>query len=121
MLYVSFMNFKNRYLLNVYTLFANLNMLYTWGPLQFTIWTPFIFHIFVIKYGWLGMVVRKFSFAPIEAKIQLFKSYCYPIYLCALWRHSYQNSIRKLTVILVTLQASYKRPQIHQLESGICD
>ena len=24
-----------------------------------------------------NMLVRKFSFAPIEAKIQLFKSYCY--------------------------------------------
>ena len=45
-----------------------------------------------------NMLVRKFSFAPIETKIQLFKSYCYPIYGCALWRHSYQNSIRKLTV-----------------------
>ena len=45
-----------------------------------------------------NMLVRKCSFAPIEAKIQLFKSYCYPIYGCALWRHSYQNSIRKLTV-----------------------
>ena len=45
-----------------------------------------------------NMMVRKFSFAPIEAKIQLFKSYCYPIYGCALWRHSFQNSIRKLTV-----------------------
>ena len=44
------------------------------------------------------MLVRKFSFAPIEAKIQLFKSYCYPIYGCALQRHSYQNSIRKLIV-----------------------
>ena len=44
------------------------------------------------------MLVRKFSFAQIEAKIQLFKSYCYPIYGCALWRHAYQNSIRKLTV-----------------------
>ena len=44
-----------------------------------------------------NMLVRKFSFAPIEAKIQLFKSYCYPIYECALWRHSFQNSIRKLT------------------------
>ena len=44
------------------------------------------------------MLVRKFSFAPIEAKIQLLKSYCYPIYGCALWRHSFQNSIRKLTV-----------------------
>ena len=45
-----------------------------------------------------NMLVKKFSFAPIEAKIQLFKSYCYPIYGCALWRHSFQNSIRKLTV-----------------------
>ena len=26
-----------------------------------------------------NMLVRKFSFAPTEAKIQLFKSYCYPI------------------------------------------
>ena len=47
----------------------------------------------------VGNMVRKFSFAPIEAKIQLFKSYCYPIYGYALWRrHSFQNSIRKLTV-----------------------
>ena len=45
-----------------------------------------------------NMLVRKFSFAPIVAKIQLFKSYCYPIYGCALWHHSFQNSIRKLTV-----------------------
>ena len=70
-----------------------------------------------------NMLVRKFSFAPIEAKIQLFKSYCYPIYECALWRHSYQNSIRKLTV---SFSDTFKRlinvpMQIHQLESGICD
>ena len=45
-----------------------------------------------------NMLVRKFSFAPIEVKIQLFKSNCYPIYGCALWHHSFQNSIRKLTV-----------------------
>ena len=45
-----------------------------------------------------NMLVRKFSFAPIEAKIQLFESCCYPIYACALWRHLFQNSIRKLTV-----------------------
>ena len=38
-----------------------------------------------------NMLVRKFSFAPIEAKILLFKSYCNPIYGCALCRHSYQN------------------------------
>ena len=45
-----------------------------------------------------NMLVRKFPFAPIEANIQLFKSYCYPSYECALWHYSYQNSIRKLTV-----------------------
>ena len=72
---------------------------------------------------WAKMLVRKFSFAPIEAKIQLFKSYCYPIYGCALWRHSYQNSIRKLTV---SYSDTFKRlinvpMQIHQLEFGICD
>ena len=44
-----------------------------------------------------NMLVRKFSFAHIEAKIQLFKSYCYPIYGCALWHYSHKNSIRKLT------------------------
>ena len=45
-----------------------------------------------------NMLVRKLSFAPTEAKIQLLKSYCYPIYGCALWRHSSKNSIKKLTV-----------------------
>ena len=34
----------------------------------------------------------------LRQKIQLFKSYCYPIYGCALWCHLYHNSIRKLTV-----------------------
>ena len=53
-----------------------------------------------------NMLVRKFSFAPIEAKIQLFKSYCYPIYGCALCLYSYQNSIRKLTV---TYSDTFKR------------
>ena len=43
-----------------------------------------------------NMLVMKFSFAPTEGKIQLFMSYCCPIYGCALWRHSY-HYIRKLT------------------------
>ena len=38
------------------------------------------------------MLVRKFSFAPMETKIGLLKSYCYQIFEYALWRHSYQNS-----------------------------
>ena len=52
---------------------------------------------FMRKNAVVNMLVTKFSFAPIEAKIQLFESYYYPIYGCALWRHSYENSIRKLT------------------------
>ena len=38
-----------------------------------------------------NMLVRKFSFVPIKAKIQLFKSYCHHIYGCAHWRHSYRT------------------------------
>ena len=45
-----------------------------------------------------NMLVSMFSFAQMEAKIQLFKSYCYPIYECTLWRNSNQYSIRKLIV-----------------------
>ena len=39
-------------------------------------------------------------------KLQLFKSYCYPIYGCALWHYSFQNSIRKLTV---SISNTFKR------------
>ena len=34
----------------------------------------------------------------LRQKFNCSKSYCYPIYGCALWRHSFQNSIRELTV-----------------------
>ena len=69
-----------------------------------------------------NMLVRKFSFAPIEAKIQLFVILL-PIYGCALWHHSFQNSIRELTVHYSdTFKCLINVPtQIHQLESGICD
>ena len=45
-----------------------------------------------------NMLIRKFSFAPTEAKIQLFKSHCYPIYGNSLWGNAFQYSLRKLTV-----------------------
>lgn len=45
-----------------------------------------------------NMLLRRFSFAPVEVKIQLFKSYCYPIYGNALWSRFYQYSIRRMTV-----------------------
>ena len=67
-----------------------------------------------------NMVVTKFSFAPIEAKIQLFKSYCYPIYARALWRHSFQNSIRKLTVSYSdTFKCLINIPRYTSLSLGI--
>ena len=44
-----------------------------------------------------NMLVRKFSFAPIEAKIQLFQVMLLPnLWMCSL-AQSYQNSIRELT------------------------
>jgi hypothetical protein len=45
-----------------------------------------------------NMIIRKFSFAPEAAKIQLFKSYCYPIYCNALWKQYFKYSVKKLTV-----------------------
>ena len=35
---------------------------------------------------------------PLRQKFNCSSHIVYPIYGCALWRHSYQNSIRKLTV-----------------------
>ena len=49
-----------------------------------------------------NMVVRKFSFAPIEVKIQLFKSYCYPIYGCALWHIHTRTLLENLLSVSVT-------------------
>ena len=49
------------------------------------------------QYAVDNVLVRKFSFATMAAKIQLSKSYTYPIYGYAIWSHSYQNS-RKLSV-----------------------
>ena len=40
-----------------------------------------------------SMLVKNFSFAPTESKSPLFKSYCYPIYGCALRRHPFHYSI----------------------------
>ena len=42
------------------------------------------------------MMIWKFSFAPTQAKFQLFKSYFYPIMdvlIGVIWRYSYQYSI----------------------------
>ena len=69
-----------------------------------------------------NMLVRKFSFAPTEAKIQLFKSYCYPIYGCALGVILTRTLLENLlSVILTHSNDLLLSPPIHQLESGICD
>ena len=52
------------------------------------------------------MLVRKFSLAPMDGKIQLFKSYCYIIYGCALCSHSFQFFIRKL---IISYSGTFKR------------
>ena len=70
------------------------------------------------KYAVGNLLDGNFSFAPIEANIQLFKSYCYPIYGCALWRHSFQNPSRKLTV---SCSDTFMLLINVQLESGICN
>ena len=49
-----------------------------------------------------NMLVRKFSFSPIEAKIQLFKWYCYPIYGCALWCIHSRTLLENLLSVIVT-------------------
>ena len=45
-----------------------------------------------------NMLIRRFGFAHIDIKIQLFKSFCYPIYCNSLWSSFYGYSLQKLTV-----------------------
>ena len=56
------------------------------------------------------ILVKKILFEPIEAKIQLFKSYCCPIYGCALWCHSYQTPENLLSVIVTHLNVLLTSP-----------
>ena len=49
-----------------------------------------------------NMLAKKFLFAPIEAKIQLFKSYFYPIYGCALCIIHTRTLRENLLSVLVT-------------------
>ena len=43
------------------TLFANLYVLLTWAPHMVCMGTPYIFHIYVIRRGWLGNIVIRTS------------------------------------------------------------
>ena len=45
-----------------------------------------------------NMLVRKFGFLSLDVKCDLFKTYCYPIYTCALWSRYNQASINRLKV-----------------------
>ena len=49
-----------------------------------------------------NMLVRKLAFAPIEAKIQLFKSYCYPIYGCLFGVIHTRTLLGNLMSVIVT-------------------
>ena len=55
-----------------------------------------------VKYSWqyAGQEVRIYTYG---GKYKIVQVVCYPIYGCALWRHSYQNSIiEKLLSVIVT-------------------
>ena len=45
-----------------------------------------------------NMLIKKFNFASKDIKIQLFKSYCYPIYCNSLWGKAYAYALRRLNV-----------------------
>ena len=45
-----------------------------------------------------NVLIRKFGFLSIETKCELFKSYCYPMYTCALWTNYNQSTINRLKV-----------------------
>ena len=50
-----------------------------------------------------NMVIRKFLFAPAEAMIKLFKSYCYPIYGCEIFSITLTRTLlENLLSVIVT-------------------
>ena len=68
-----------------------------------------------------NMLVRKFSIAPIEEKIKLFKSYCYPIYGCHFGVIDSRTLLENLLSVIVTQSSVLLTSPKHQLESGFCD
>ena len=67
-----------------------------------------------------NMLVRKFSSPPINAKIQLLKSYCYPIYVHFGVIHS-RTLLENLLTVIVTHSSILLTSPDTPLESGICD
>ena len=45
-----------------------------------------------------NVIIRKFGFLSLEVKCQLFKTYCYPLYTCALWSNYNQGTLNRLKV-----------------------
>ena len=43
-------------------------------------------------------IIRKFSFAPVDVKCTLFKSFCYSLFSCSLWANARRASLYKLNV-----------------------
>ena len=45
-----------------------------------------------------NVIIRKFGFLSLEVKCQLFKTYCYILYACALWSNYNRGTLNRLTV-----------------------
>ena len=43
-------------------------------------------------------IIRKFGILSLDVKCELFKSYCYPLYTCALWADYNQGTLNRLKV-----------------------
>ena len=58
------------------TLFANLYVLLTWGPHMVYMGTPYIFDIYMIRCGWLGILMRHLAAEPRNTVGPLLTSKC---------------------------------------------
>ena len=68
------------------------------------------------------MLVRKLSFAPMEAKIKIFRGYIVNPFMDVLFGVIHTRTLlENLLTAIVTHSTVLVHPQIHQLESGICD
>ena len=58
------------------TIFANLYVLLTWGPYMVYKGTPYIFHIYIIRCGWLGPVLYSSAHFSALLKLYTLHSFC---------------------------------------------
>ena len=70
----------------------------------------------------VNMLVRKLSFAPMEAKIKFFRGCIVNPFMDVLFGVIHTRTLlENLLTVIVTHSNVFIHPQIHQLESSICD